>query len=148
MAYEIDVLDVQAHALVSIKRRVAWPELGAQIRARLDVVWPFIRANRLAFGHNVCVYRDADARGCELECGVQIRSPFEPDGEIVRGETPSGRAAHVTHRGPYHELGRANDALDARFHVEGWRGGPSWEVYGDHVDDESQLVTEVYRLIT
>jgi effector-binding domain-containing protein len=146
MGYVIETVEVEATPLASITRRVAWTELAQEIRARFDRIYAFIRANGVAQqGHNVCIYRAPDSSGIGLECGVQVAGPFDGDGEVACSATPGGRALRTVHRGPYHELGKAADALFAWCAAHDIKGaGPSWEVYGDPVDDPAQLETTVY----
>jgi effector-binding domain-containing protein len=146
MGYVIETVEVEATPLASITRRVAWKDLAQEIRARFDQVYAFLRQHGVAQqGHNVCIYRAPDSAGIELECGVQVAGSFDGDGEVACSATPGGRAVRTVHRGPYHELGKAADALFAWCRAHDIAGaGPSWEVYGDPVDDPAQLETTVY----
>jgi effector-binding domain-containing protein len=102
-----------------------------------------IRAARAGHGTNVCVYRAATREGVELEVGVVL----DAGGPLCNSRTPAGRAVRTVHRGPYHELGKASDAVSAYVRERGWTPGATWEVYGHHHDDPAQLETEVFQLI-
>jgi effector-binding domain-containing protein len=97
------------------------------------------------------VYRgDIGAGPADVEIGVQIGRAFDdPTATGVRcTELPSGRAAHVTHIGPYDQMKLAYDAIDAWAPTSSDRiTGPSWEVYGDWTDDVSKLETDIYFLL-
>jgi effector-binding domain-containing protein len=145
----VDVDPVPAAVRVGSTTRA---ELSATIRRLLDDVWSYIREARdLSPGHNVVVYRgDLDAGPAPVEVGVQVGRRFE--GTSASGvrcvELPSGRAAHVTHRGPYDAMAPAYQALDRGIRDGGHVvAGPSWEVYGDWSADPSQLETDIYVLL-
>ena len=80
-----------------------------------------------------------------MVAGVQVPAPFEPSGGIIRAATPSGRAARTVHRGPYTEIGHANEAIHAwcREHDE-HPTGISWEIYGDWTENDDDLTTEIF----
>jgi effector-binding domain-containing protein len=107
-------------------------------------------ADNLEPGHNVVVYRgDIGAGPADVEIGVQISRAFEvaSSTDVRCTELPSGRAAHVTHVGPYHQMRSAYDALNAWAAAGGHHlTGPSWEFYGDWTDDVSKLETDIYFL--
>ena len=80
---------------------------------------------------------------------VQLHSDTPlPPGEVEVGSTPSGRAAHTIHIGPYDTLPAAFDAIRDWAAREDVRlGDTGWEVYGDWTEDPNQLVTDVYYLL-
>jgi effector-binding domain-containing protein len=143
----IDIVDVAPGVIAGVRRKAAWGELSAHIRAGLDQVWPVLRAAGVAVGYNIVVYRDARSDGCDLEIGVELRGPFTPAGGVEPMPTPSGRAIHYAYVGPYSGLGVAHDAIIAYAKAHGYAAAPYWEVYGDWAEDASQLRTDVYRLI-
>jgi hypothetical protein len=51
-------------------------------------------------GHNVMVYHPRADGLTDIECGVETAETFEPAGEVVYFETPSGMAVTTTHVGP------------------------------------------------
>ena len=142
----IDVVEMAPTHLASVKQRIAWPELAVKIRAGFDRIYAFLRAAGVKpTGHNVCVYRDKDRSGCELECGVQVGGPFTEGDGVENSATPSGRAAHIVHIGSYDKIHLHGAELDA---FRGGRdAGVDWEVYGDWTDDPAQLRTDIYRLL-
>jgi effector-binding domain-containing protein len=143
-----EILDVPATVLASVTQRVPRAELSRRVPELLGRVWAFLKTAPLQkAGHNVCIYRHPASDSIELEAGVQVSTPFEPGGDIACSRTPAGRAAHVVHIGPYHELGKAHDALIAFCEAQGCPAGVHWEVYGDWQEDPSQLRTDVYRTI-
>jgi effector-binding domain-containing protein len=143
-----EVIEITATILASVTRRVPRSELSRHVPDLLGKVWAFLKTAPLQkAGHNVCIYRHGNSDSIELEAGVQVASEFQSQGTVVCSRTPSGRAAHVVHIGPYHELGKAHDALIQFCEALGCPVGVHWEVYGDWNDDPSQLRTDVYRTI-
>jgi effector-binding domain-containing protein len=146
---EIRVVDVEPTVLASTRQPVAWGGLSRVIMPELDRIYAFLKATGLApAGHNVCVYHQTTAEGCELEVGVQIAGPFEPRGGILCSTTPSGRAATTTHLGDYTRLPMIHEALTAFCLAKGHaHSGPAWDVYGDWSDDPAERRVDVYRLL-
>ena len=63
-------------------------------------------------------------------------------------ETPAGRAALAVHRVPYRDMKVAHDAVHDWCKANGETiGACSWEIYGDHHADESQLETTIVYLL-
>ena len=140
------VLRVEPIPLVAVRRRAGQADLPNVLRPAFDVLWKFIRARKLNVGRNVCVYHDGEIN---LEVGVELEGPFEPEGEIVRSATPGGPAATVTHFGPYPELGTAYRAITDWCAANGRTPrGASWEIYGHWLEewnaDSSKVRTDVF----
>jgi AraC family transcriptional regulator len=149
VSYDIEVVHTQATPFARVGRRGRLNQIGELAMPALDVVWPAVRAAGLETGHNLIVYREASGDEFEMEIGVQVAAGSSlPSGEVVIRETPSGRAAHALHRGPYDQLPVVYDAIRA------WApshdavlSGTAWEVYGDWSEDASNLETDVYILL-
>ena len=114
------------------------------IRPSLDEVWAFLRANNISgHGHNVFLY-EPDA----VWFGVEVFAPIPQDKRIVITETPAGRAAMVTHVGPYDGIRGTTDGLIAWCRAKGQAlGGRSWEVYGDWAENPADLRTDISFLL-
>lgn len=147
MAVELIRVAVQSTAVVALRARRG--ELSRLVPAGCGEVWNFIRASGFTrAGRNVALYGDWNGGVLNVEAGVEVTLPFEGDGRVVLSETPAGLAGHGIHIGPYAELGRTHQAVQALIANEGRRlAGPSWEVYGHWTDDASRLRTDVYYLI-
>jgi effector-binding domain-containing protein len=66
----------------------------------------------------------------DLEAGLPVGAPIEPDGEVKPSELPGGPAALAVHAGPYEGLGATYEALEAWLASTGHTaGGPPWEIY-------------------
>lgn len=123
-----------------------WPR---EFMHSLNKVYAVINAGHVRkSGHNVMVYRSRADGSADIECGVEITGPFEPIGEVVYSETPSGFAVTKTHVGPYDQLGVSYETL-ARWSLDGGHNLSeiSWEIYGDWEDDPAKLRTDIFRLV-
>ena len=68
---------------------------------------------------------------------------------MERSALPAGTAATTVHRGPFHDVGRAHDAVVRWCAMYGHRlDGTRWEIYGPHDDDPARQRTDVFWLLT
>jgi effector-binding domain-containing protein len=113
-----------------------WPVL-------LDEVWACLRAGGVDRGcPNVMLYLDDTPR---VEVGVWLRVPCDLSGRVVRSGLPGGRVATMIHRGPFHAVGDAHQALGEWCSANGERPtGVRWEIYGPHRDDPRELTAQVF----
>ena len=76
MNYEFRVLQTPERQLIAIHDQARGGELPEKIRANLDKVWTYLRANAAKTNHNIVVYRDLDrATGVmTIDVGVQVES--------------------------------------------------------------------------
>jgi len=148
MIEEVRVVEVAPHPIAAVKAAgVAQNRLGETIMASLDQVWPIIRGRKLAFGHNVVVYRMSPPP-FDVEIGVQVSVPIAPEGDVVASEIPGGRAATVTYWGTYDGLGAAHAAIHQYCRDNALKFGAfNWELYGDHDDDPTKVRTDVFYLV-
>jgi effector-binding domain-containing protein len=144
--YDVQLQRLRSVPLAVIRRQAKAAELSRVVPECCGLVWNAVRAQHAKSGRNVAIYWDGSIR---LEVGVELHSPFEEQGEVVRSATPAGAVASATHFGPYLSLGGAHQAIrewcQANHHS---LAGPNWEIYG-HWQDEwnrnpSQIRTDVY----
>jgi effector-binding domain-containing protein len=129
-----------------VRRRARAADLSVVVPQGIGAVWKVIRSlGSPRPGRNVAVYYDGEIN---LECGVEVDSPFAGDGEVIGSRLPAGPVAWTEHIGPYHLLYEANAAILRWCAERGYeKAGPSWEVYGHWVDDATPPRTDVYYLI-
>ena len=149
MTYRVQVVEVAPTVIASVRRRIAWREIAANVRPLLDVVWAFLRTGAVdVAGHNVLVYHAISDTEVEVEAGVQVAGEFASTQDVRCSATPGGRVATTTHVGPYADLKNAYAALIAWCDVQGERrSAHSWELYGDWSDDPRELRTDLYWLL-
>jgi effector-binding domain-containing protein len=144
------VAAVDAMPLAVVRRQARQPELSRIVPECCGIVWNALKTQGVKGGRNVAVYWDGSIR---LEVGVEIDVPFAERDGLTRSRTPAGRAASVTHFGPYSTLGGAHGAILEFCKSNGLNlAGPSWEVYGhwqnDWNADPSRIRTDVFYLLT
>ena len=153
MAPEVTVETVSPRILAAVRRQVRSADIAAAFASALDQVWAFLRSNPglRGDGHNIFLYHHRSghlATGMDVDFGVEVTRRFQPVDPIDCVETPAGRAAVAVHRGPYRGLAAAHDAVHRWCRDNGETiGACSWEIYGDHSDDESRLETTIVYLL-
>jgi effector-binding domain-containing protein len=99
----------------------------------------------------MAISRAWDEKGFRLEAAIPVHPVgFEPSGRVQAGQSPSGRAARIIHRGPYDSMGLTYEKLAAYMAAHGLREGrESWEQYisDPGVTAPADLVTHVYFMI-
>jgi len=153
MAYAVTVQTAAPRILAAVHRQVTVGEVAKAFAPALDQVWAFLRGHPglRSDGHNVFLYHHRSghpATGMDVDFGVEVTRKFQPVGPIICVETPAGRAAVAVHRGAYRGMSVAHDAVHRWCRDNGETIGPySWEIYGDHADDESRLETTIVYLL-
>jgi effector-binding domain-containing protein len=151
MRNEIQLETVQAEWVAAVRARAPVGGVAQVWKPALDQVWAFLRANgHVRPGHNLFLYHHAAHRNgpMEIDFGVQVSHPFEPDGNVRCIKTPVGEVATTVHVGPYDRLGEAHNAIHAWCSANGRKIGPaSWEIYGDWTDDPARLETTIKYLL-
>ena len=145
MAYEVEIVEVEARQLASVRGNAPFNNLAPTIMALMDVVWSFIRSHNITgTGHNVIKY---DATGL-TEVGVEVQDDVPGGTRVVMSATPAGRAATTVHWGSYDGLKAASAAVVEWCSANGHAlAGESWEVYGDWSDDPEKVRTDVFFLL-
>jgi effector-binding domain-containing protein len=148
MEHEVRLVTTAATPTAVVAAATTWSEFPSLWKGMLDEVWAFLRgpgAGLRTDGHNVMLYKDAVPN---VEVGVQVTRPFEPNGRVVASVLPAGEAAMTLHRGPAEGLADAYQAIAGWCEAHGRKtAGPSWEVYGDWGDDPAGYETTVFRLL-
>jgi effector-binding domain-containing protein len=149
----VTVETVSPRILAAVRKRVRAADIAASFGSASDQVWAFLRSNPglRSDGHNVFLYHHRSghpATGMDIDFGVEVTCRFPPAEPIDCVETPAGRTAIAVHRGPYRDLRAAHEAVHRWCKDNGETiGAYSWEIYGDHTDDESQLETTIVYLL-
>ncbi len=143
---------VQPRRLAAVRREVQPGEVGSAWGPALDKVWAFIRTHPglRTDGHNIFLYHHPTQAGAPILCdfGVEVTRAFEPAGEVYATETQGGEAAIAVHRGSYHRMKEAHEAIGKWMAANGRESaGHSWEIYGDPTPDPTDTETTVVYLL-
>ncbi len=149
MGAEISVLTVDPRPLAAVRITTVLSKWPGRFTHTLDKVYKLVRTGAVRQnGQNVMVYRSREDGLVDIECGVETDGRFEPVGEVVYCETPSGRTVTTAHIGPYEKLGASYAAV-----IEWSRKnncqltGTCWEIYGDWENDPAKLRTDIFYLL-
>jgi effector-binding domain-containing protein len=156
---EVEVVTRQHQPAVAVRTVVPMDRLdvGALFGAALGSLFPYLGQHGLApAGAPYARYAEFGPERADVEIGVPLAElptglrPLAADGVLGATELPGGEVATYLHVGPYPDLGRAYQAIEAWLTASGRSaGGAPWESYvvgPDQVDqDESRLETLVCR---
>src|ERR1700704_2646447 len=152
MPVSVSVQTVHPRRLAAVRREVAPGEVGSAWGPAVDKVWEFIRSQTGLWidGHNIFLYPPPGQPGAPILCdfGVEVPLTFAIAGEVYATETPGGEAAVAVHRGPYHRMNEAHNAI-GKWMAANRResAGHSWEIYGDPTPDPADTQTTVVYLL-
>jgi effector-binding domain-containing protein len=143
---------VEARPTAVIARTTTWTEFPQLWSQLLDEVYKFARHRPelgTGVGHelwqNVMLYKDQRP---DIEVGVLVSRPFQPEGSVIASALPAGEVATATHRGDYAKLGVTHKAIRDHAAAHGRElAGPCWEIYGHARPDPSEAETEVFWLL-
>jgi effector-binding domain-containing protein len=148
VAIEVHVAQAAAGRLAAIRSTTTRQDLPRTIRRSLGIIWPAVREQGVAFGHNVFVYRTGEPGTLVVEAGVEVLGGFVEQGEIQIVQTPAGDVATAAHYGDYTEMAPVHQALQQWCATSGRpSAGVSWEVYGDPAQDPAQTRTDIFVLL-
>jgi hypothetical protein len=94
MKYNIVVEHAQAELVAAVRTKVPIGGIARAWKPALDQVWAYLKENRgLRPGHNLFLYHHPEHRNepMNIDFGVQVAQPFEPEGHVACIETPAGR---------------------------------------------------------
>ena len=149
MPSHISIVDASPSPIAVVRVTTLLSTWPREFMHTLDKVYAAVKAGHVRqSGQNVMVYRPRDSRLVDIECGVETPARFEPIGEVVYSETPSGLAVSTAHIGPYQQLGMSHNAVIDWSRQNGHPlTGTCWEIYGDWNEDPSKLRTDIFHLV-
>ena len=151
MKYDVVVETAQAELVAAVRATVPISDIARVWKRALDRVWAFLKTNgELGPGHNLFLYHHPERRNqaMNIDFGVQVMRPFEPEGDVQCIETPAGEVAKTVHVGPYDRLGDAHQAIHTWCAANNRKiAQASWETYGDWTEDPALLETTIKYLL-
>jgi effector-binding domain-containing protein len=116
MQYDVVVEIVQPELLAAVRATIPLSAIPRTWKPALYRVGAFLKTHGdLDPGHNVFLYHHPARRheAMNIDFGVQVQHPFEPEGDVRCIETPAGEVAKTVHVGPYDRLGDGHNAIHA-----------------------------------
>ena len=103
-------------------------------------------------GPALSVYRDYTENGMTVDIGFPVAAAAlaKATGDIKAGQTPSGKAIKVVHKGSYQRLRDTYGEIEEHFKTKGIpMSAMSWEVYVNDPNStpEDDLVTEIFMKV-
>lgn len=140
------VSDIPPVLLAVAQLELPQAQIAARIRGLFDVAYTWLEAAPVRqVGHNYAIYEKGQTSELLLRAGFPVSEPFASTDEVTCYELPGGRVAHAVHTGPYGEMRRTYQLLEAWCRREALPlSGQSWEVYGDWNNDPARLQTGIF----
>jgi effector-binding domain-containing protein len=147
--HAVQLQQLASTPLAVVRRQVKAVELSRVVPECCGLVWNAVKAQGAKGGRHVAMYLDDTLR---VEIGVELLSPFNDQGDVVRSATPAATVATTTHLGPYGGLGAAYKAIRDWCAEHKYRMvGPSWEIYGHWEPgwnaDPSKIRTDLFWVV-
>jgi effector-binding domain-containing protein len=150
MTYEIHLRETKPQPAAAARGRAPWADLGPFIGSALMEVFKVAGAQGARFaGPAYGIYYSANGSEAEvdLEVGMPVDGPIEPDGRVIATTIPGGMSATTVHSGRYEEVAPAYRALGEWVQEHGHEtAGPPREIYlvgPEQVQDPGALRTEI-----
>ena len=122
---------LEAQTIVGIRTKAQMAKLG-EVMGQLfgELHGHIVQAGQVPAGMPLSIYHSMEAGEVDLECAIPVSGPVTGTDRIRPGELPAGRAATVTHHGPYENLKETWGALLAWVGAQGLQPAAApWEVY-------------------
>ena len=152
MEYDVVVEIAQPELVAATRATIPLGDIPRTWKPALDRVWAFLKTRRdLDPGHNLFLYHHPAHRheAMNIDFGVQVMRPFEPEGDVRCIATPAGEVAKTVHVGPYDRLSDAHNAIHAWCAANNGKiAQASWETYADWTEDPALLETTIKYLLT
>lgn len=129
--YEIQIKELQEQPTVTIRRWCEPTKLTEMFSEILPKAYSYATSNGATVGGApFSRYHGMKDGKMDVEAGVPLAKKLEGQGEIQASTLPAGRVLVTWHVGPYHELGKAHETLEAWAKKNDLEiAGAPWEVY-------------------
>ena len=116
---------------LGIRATATMDQLSAVMGPLFGEVYGYIQqSGQVPAGMPFTIYYEMKGNSVEFECGMPVATPIAGTDRIKAGNLPAGKAATVTHIGPYEGLGQTWTKLAKWIDSQGLQAAaPPWEVY-------------------
>lgn len=144
VTYEIEIRDVPAQHVATIRERVLMTKIGQAMGEGFgEVARAAEAAGAKVDGMPFAIYHKMDPQEVDVELGFPVEGQVDA-GRVHTTTLDGARVACTVHMGPYEELGAAYEALTRWVQEHGERaGGLPREVYLNEPTEDVVPLTEV-----
>ena len=151
---DVQILDVEPLDILFISSSVSreFGDIGESLAAAFREISEFMAKHGIEMtAQPLAITRAWDDRAYEFDAAIPVEmKQVELEGRIQSGQSPSGRAVRVVHRGPYDQMSPSYEKLAAYMAAHGLKEGRiSWEHYvsdpGETLPED--LITHIYYLV-
>jgi AraC family transcriptional regulator len=144
---KIELRVLRPHHTATVRETVGRDDLPAAIGRIFQAVTQVTRHQRVEHDGSPFARYHSISDLVDLEAGIAVKSPIQPEGPVKPSELPGGPAAIAVHAGPYEGLPETYAAIEAWLSNTGRAasGGP-WEIYltdPSEEPDAAKWLTEV-----
>jgi effector-binding domain-containing protein len=127
---KIEIRILRPHQTATVRETVRQEDLAPALGRIFQAVGQAVTRQRIEKDGSLFVRYHSFGETVDLEAGVPVKSPIQPDGDVRPSQLPSGPAAIAVHAGPYETLGQTYEAIEAWLSGTGRSAtGPPWEIY-------------------
>lgn len=144
---KIEIRILRPHQTASVRETVRQEEISSALGQMFQAVRQALTNQRVETDGSLFARYHDFGEVVDLEAGVPVKTPIQPEGRVKPGQLPSGPAAIAVHAGPYEDLPRTHEAIQAWLANAGRSAaGAPWEIYLTDPSlepDASRWLTEV-----
>ena len=148
----MDLVETTAQPWIYVRYRTSMDsaEIGRLMGEAFQKLGQFIGQNAIQpAGPPLAVYHDYSEAGMTMDVGFPVAAAAiaKATGDVKAGETPSGKAYKILHKGPYDLLRETYGRIEEQFKTDDIpMSQTSWEVYVSDPDTTppEDLITEIY----
>lgn len=131
--YPVSVRDEEARPILSIRTTCRMDQISQTLGSLYGQIGVYMGRSGAQFaGQPLAIYHEYDPNKNEvdLEAAIPVNKTVKGNDRISFTHTPAGDTAVLEFSGPYEELQKGHDAMDAFLKKHGFeKNGPPWEVY-------------------
>jgi len=145
----VELTSLPETVFAGIRKTVKWENIGDEMGNMYQEISSFLLKEKMEpAGMPFAIYHSMNKDKIEIECGVPVASPFEPEAGINCGKQHAGKYAFAVHTGSYETLEKTHSAIQRWIseHSFSLTGGPV-EVYltgPQNEPDQEKWKTNIY----
>ncbi len=146
---DIRFVDLSEQPTAAVREQVRTTELPDFFGRAFTAVLHALRAQDvMPSGPPFALYHGMPADTVDVEAGFPVPAPVEPEGAVVRGVLPAGRAVEAVHVGPYDTLPTTYGQVLQRIEEDGRQPSSTmWEYYLSDPETEPDPSTWRTRVV-